>query len=150
VPLLATYGDATAFEMRTLGEGAAGDGGRPLLFDRVLCDVPCGGDGTLRKSPLKLSRWSVAAGLGAHALQLAILLRGAALLRPGGRLACPPGRLPRAFCEPSVHLLQAGGSCTLRARSTRCRRGSGGGGWRVVLDRSPLSKLSLCCRTRQS
>ena len=75
VPLLATYGDATAFEMRTLGEGAAGDAGRPLLFDRVLCDVPCGGDGTLRKSPSKLSRWSVAAGLGAHALQLAASAR---------------------------------------------------------------------------
>ena len=28
-----------------------------LRFDRVLCDVPCSGDGTLRKSPGVLARW---------------------------------------------------------------------------------------------
>lgn len=25
-----------------------------LKFDRILCDVPCSGDGTLRKNPVKL------------------------------------------------------------------------------------------------
>lgn len=28
-----------------------------LLFDRVLCDVPCSGDGTLRKAPDVWRRW---------------------------------------------------------------------------------------------
>jgi len=28
-----------------------------LLFDRVLCDVPCSGDGTLRKAPDMWRKW---------------------------------------------------------------------------------------------
>lgn len=28
-----------------------------LLFDRVLCDVPCSGDGTLRKAPDLWRKW---------------------------------------------------------------------------------------------
>ena len=83
VPLLVTCADATSFALR-----APARAGAPLpLFDRVLCDVPCSGDGTLRKSPDVLSRWSVRSGLRAHPLQLAILQRGLALLAPGGRLA---------------------------------------------------------------
>ena len=30
---------------------AIGPGDRSLRFDRILCDVPCSGDGTLRKAP---------------------------------------------------------------------------------------------------
>ena len=83
MPLLVTCADATSFALR-----APPRAGAPLpLFDRVLCDVPCSGDGTLRKSPDVLSRWSVRSGLRAHPLQLAILQRGLALLAPGGRLA---------------------------------------------------------------
>jgi hypothetical protein len=42
----------------------------------VICDVPCSGDGTLRKNADKWQRWHVGMGLGHHAQQLRILLRG--------------------------------------------------------------------------
>ncbi|XP_076939728.1 uncharacterized protein LOC143608608 [Bidens hawaiensis] len=57
-----------------------------LLFDRVLCDVPCSGDGTLRKAPDIWRKWSVGMANGVHCLQLQIAMRGLALLKSGGRM----------------------------------------------------------------
>lgn len=57
-----------------------------LLFDRVLCDVPCSGDGTLRKAPDIWRKWSVGMANGVHCLQLQIAMRGLALLKTGGRM----------------------------------------------------------------
>ncbi|GAA5950225.1 hypothetical protein JCM21900_003515 [Sporobolomyces salmonicolor] len=58
----------------------------PMLFDRILADVPCSGDGTLRKNLGIWGDWTVGNGIGLHSLQLRILLRGIQLLKPGGRL----------------------------------------------------------------
>ena len=55
-------------------------------FDAVLCDAPCSGDGTLRKKPALRRRWRAREGLALHALQVAVLVRGLALLKHGGRL----------------------------------------------------------------
>nr|XP_043638974.1 RNA cytosine-C(5)-methyltransferase NSUN2-like [Erigeron canadensis] len=57
-----------------------------LLFDRVLCDVPCSGDGTLRKAPDIWRKWSVGMANGVHCLQLQIAMRGLALLKTGGKM----------------------------------------------------------------
>lgn len=57
-----------------------------VLFDRILCDVPCSGDGTLRKQPDIWRKWNPANGNGLHIIQLRITLRACELLRTGGRL----------------------------------------------------------------
>ncbi|GAA5915702.1 hypothetical protein JCM6882_004119 [Rhodosporidiobolus microsporus] len=66
--------------------GAAAEKYEPMLFDRILADVPCSGDGTLRKNLGIWNDWTVGNGIGLHALQLRILERGISLLKPGGRL----------------------------------------------------------------
>lgn len=52
-----------------------------MLFDRILADVPCSGDGTMRKAPDIWRRWSVNNGNGLHNLQLRIALQAARLLK---------------------------------------------------------------------
>ncbi|KAL8436198.1 hypothetical protein ACSSS7_001928 [Eimeria intestinalis] len=58
----------------------------PVLFDGVLCDVPCSGDGTLRKKRSLWASWSAHHGLGCHRLQVQILLRGIKLCKVGSRI----------------------------------------------------------------
>ncbi|CDS09206.1 hypothetical protein LRAMOSA10566 [Lichtheimia ramosa] len=55
-------------------------------FDRVLCDVPCSGDGTLRKNEGIWNDWRPSNALGLHRTQVQIFLRGAQLTKLGGRL----------------------------------------------------------------
>mmetsp|Transcript_6418 Transcript_6418/g.18329 ORF Transcript_6418/g.18329 Transcript_6418/m.18329 type:complete len:937 (-) Transcript_6418:158-2968(-) len=56
------------------------------IFDRVLCDVPCTGDGTARKNPGIWKSWTALNGYALHPLQLAIALRGAQSTKVGGYL----------------------------------------------------------------
>ena len=60
--------------------------GVPGCFDRVLCDVPCSGDGTARKNADMFIRWSPAGALALHPLQIQICMRGLALVKVGGLL----------------------------------------------------------------
>jgi 16S rRNA C967 or C1407 C5-methylase (RsmB/RsmF family) len=56
------------------------------IFDRVLADVPCGGDGTTRKNPGVWKKWSQLSSYGLHTLQLGIALKGARLTKVGGHM----------------------------------------------------------------
>jgi len=57
-----------------------------LKFDRVLADVPCSGDGTLRKNEMIWKSWTSKSAMGLHPLQIRILYRGLQMLAIGGRL----------------------------------------------------------------
>ncbi|CAG8711796.1 13539_t:CDS:10, partial [Racocetra persica] len=59
---------------------------RPIQFDRILADVPCSGDGTLRKNFLIWKNWGVGSAIGLHYTQVKILLRGAQLAKENGRI----------------------------------------------------------------
>lgn len=57
-----------------------------LKFDRILCDVPCSGDGTMRKNVNVWKDFTVGNAIGLHSLQINILNRGLQLLKKGGKL----------------------------------------------------------------
>ena len=59
-----------------------GDG----VFDRIVCDVPCSGDGTFRKMPHLWRLFRPRVALELHLLQLQIAAASAHMLRPGGRM----------------------------------------------------------------
>lgn len=57
-----------------------------VKFDRILCDVPCSGDGTMRKNAEVWKKWSVKDSFDLHNLQYKILSKGLSLLKKNGRL----------------------------------------------------------------
>jgi multisite-specific tRNA:(cytosine-C5)-methyltransferase len=57
-----------------------------ILFDKILADVPCSGDGATRKLPNKWSDWHSNDGACLHPLQLNILMRGISMLKEDGYL----------------------------------------------------------------
>lgn len=54
------------------------------VFDRVICDVPCSGDGTIRKNKNLWRQWALGSPLTLYKVQLELALRAAALLKTGG------------------------------------------------------------------
>jgi hypothetical protein len=108
------------------------------VFDRILCDVPCSSDGTLRKAPDVWARWQPTAGLDLHSVQLAIATRGVQLLKVrwyATVLCIRPGRV----------VFQGAASCMHRCRVAdhdlwRRRRVS------LCTQRAPL----ILCKTRRS
>ncbi|KAI5704527.1 hypothetical protein M8J75_006344 [Diaphorina citri] len=59
----------------------------PMKFDRVLCDVPCTGDGTMRKNPDIWTKWTPSNGNNLHGIQYRIVKRGVEMLAVGGKIA---------------------------------------------------------------
>jgi len=109
-------------------------------FDRILADVPCTGDGTLRKAPDMWRKWNIGMGGGMHPLQLAIARRGAQLLRVGGRMAYSTCSMNPVENEAVVAALLRHGGGALRlvdcsAQLPGLRRMPGLSSWKV-LDRT--------------
>lgn len=85
--LLVTNHDATQFPSIKLPP-SPNTPNKPnyLKFDRILADVPCSGDGTLRKNANLWKDWQPGSALGLHATQIRILVRALQLLKVGGRV----------------------------------------------------------------
>ncbi|KAJ8105004.1 hypothetical protein ONZ43_g7597 [Nemania bipapillata] len=85
--LIVTNHDATLFPSLRIGRDSENPNvPRYLKFDRILADVPCSGDGTLRKNADLWKNWQPGNALGLHATQARILVRALQLLKVGGRV----------------------------------------------------------------
>lgn len=85
--LIVTNHDATLFpSLRISRDPENPNVPRYLKFDRILADVPCSGDGTLRKNIDLWKYWQPGNALGLHATQARILVRALQLLKVGGRV----------------------------------------------------------------
>lgn len=79
--------------------------GTAMKFDRILCDVPCTGDGTMRKNPDIWKKWHMGHALNLHGTQFRIVKRGAELLDIGGRLVYSTCSLNPIENESVMHRL---------------------------------------------
>ena len=88
--LIVTNHDATMFPSIKLPSGSGAHGkqaqNKYLKFDRILADVPCSGDGTVRKNLEIWRTWTPQNGLGLHTVQTRILVRALQMLKVGGRV----------------------------------------------------------------
>ncbi|KAL1891230.1 tRNA (cytosine-5-)-methyltransferase ncl1 [Ceratocystis pirilliformis] len=86
--LLVTNHDASAFPSIKLPDSYSDRPGKRsyLKFDRILADVPCTGDGTLRKNMTMWRSWTPNNALGLHIVQVRILVRALQMLKVGGRV----------------------------------------------------------------
>ena len=82
--LLVTNNDGTTFP-NLVETGSTGEFQR-TQFDRILADVPCSGDGTLRKNALLWKTWTPNHAFGLHPLQVRLLDKAVKLLKVGGRM----------------------------------------------------------------
>ncbi|KAK2595311.1 tRNA (cytosine-5-)-methyltransferase ncl1 [Conoideocrella luteorostrata] len=84
--IIVTNHDATQFPSLKLPSTDSNAKPTYLKFDRILADVPCSGDGTLRKNANLWKDWQPGNALGLHNTQIRILVRALQLLKVGGRV----------------------------------------------------------------
>ncbi|KAJ7221845.1 S-adenosyl-L-methionine-dependent methyltransferase [Mycena haematopus] len=84
--LMVTNLDASIYPQLKVPAASNANKLETLLFDRILCDVPCSGDGTIRKNLGIWKTWQPMDGNGLHGLQLRILQRAMKMLAPRGRI----------------------------------------------------------------
>ena len=117
-------------------------------FDRVLADVPCSGDGTVRKNPGIWRQWNHLGSLALHPLQLSIALRGARLTKVGGYIVYSTCSMNPAENESVVaELLRLGeGSLVLedpRSRMDGLIARPGWKTWRVLRESKNRTRKAI-------
>lgn len=94
-------GCMTQFDGRKLGERLDG------VFDYVLLDAPCGGEGTVRKDPKALENWNLQSVQAMAELQKQLIETAYRCVKPGGRLVYSTCTLsPEENQMVTQHLLQ--------------------------------------------
>ena len=109
--------------------------GTHVRYDRVLCDVPCSGDGTIRKNPTVWKKWAPHKGNGLHRLQLRLVVRGAELLVVGGRLVYSTCSMNPIENEAVIHTLLKLGEGSLQLMEVSLpslEKRPGLKGWKVM------------------
>ncbi|KAK1829195.1 multisite-specific tRNA:(cytosine-C(5))-methyltransferase trm4a [Podospora conica] len=84
--MIVTNHDATMYPQIRIANPEDPSKPKYLKFDRILADVPCSGDGTMRKNVNIWKDWSPGNALGLHLTQVRILVRALQMLKPGGRV----------------------------------------------------------------
>ena len=78
----------------------------PEMFDAILLDAPCSGEGVVRKDPDALKNWSVESNLEIAATQRELIESAFRALRPGGTLVYSTCTLNREENESVVEWLK--------------------------------------------
>jgi NOL1/NOP2/sun family putative RNA methylase len=81
--LVVTNQDARNYSLKPFGEGTD-DSAAVDAFDRALVDAPCSCEGTIRKNPDALDRWTMNHVHSVAGIQKGILRRAVQATRPGG------------------------------------------------------------------
>ena len=108
-------------------------------FDAVVVDVPCSGDGTVRKDLSRRLDWTPSFGAALHRLQLRIALRAAVCLKVGGAMTYSTCSLhpleDEAVVAALLHaaggalqVLDANAAATKAAAKTKFGNAKAGGG----------------------
>lgn len=94
---------------------ASTQGEKVMKFDRILCDVPCTGDGTLRKNTDVWMKWNTANACSLHSIQFRVARRGAEMLAIDGKMVYSTCSLNPIEDEAVLHrlLVEAKGSLEL-------------------------------------
>jgi 16S rRNA C967 or C1407 C5-methylase (RsmB/RsmF family) len=123
VPVAVTCHEGGVFPSALSGERKKGKSQQKSSggFDRVLVDAPCSGDGTLRKYPELLRKWSTSAGMQQHRTQLRLVQRGAQLLKVGGVLVYSTNSLNPIENEGVVASLLQWSGGALELVQTECK-----------------------------
>ncbi|CAB3981634.1 tRNA (cytosine(34)-C(5))-methyltransferase [Paramuricea clavata] len=146
---LITNHDAAAFPDINIKQKDS-DQTSPMLFDRILCDVPCSGDGTMRKNPQIWRKWNPESGINLHKTQLRILVRAVEMLAVGGMVVYSTCSMNPVEDEAVVSqlLLRAQGSVELVDVSDRLpllKRSSGLLDWKIqTKDGRPVPSFAEC------
>ena len=115
------------------------------LYTAILCDVPCSGDGTIRKDAHILPHWTPQTSNALHALQVRILQRGLQCLAVGGVLCYSTCSMNPVENEAVVAAaLRSQQKQASPSSSAHANLGGGGGGIQVELIPLPsLGQITL-------